>query len=107
MRKTQQVSKPAVKTLSLNLDNMEVIDRGVAVSETNNTYIIVVSKTIAKRNTKAFTAPNGDKVPASTYFGTSSTKYASKTEDGSTGFCVKIKTYDPDGAPQKHIDMSF
>ena len=106
MRKTQQVSKPAVKTLSLNLDNMEVIDRGVAVAETSNTYIIVVSKTIAKHETKSF-VKNGETIPASTYWGTKSPKYCSKVEDGSVGFAIKIKQYDVDGAPQKVEDMSF
>jgi hypothetical protein len=106
MRKTAQVSKPAGKTLSLNLDNMEVIDRGVAVSETNNTYIIVVSKTIAKHETKEF-VKNGETIPSSTYWGTKSPKYCSKTEDGSVGFAIKIKHYDSDGVPQNVEDMSF
>ena len=91
MARQQQKANP-VKTLSLNLDNMEVIDRGVAVSETNNTYIIVVSKTIAKHETKSF-VKNGETIPASTYWGTKSPKYCSKTEDGSVGFAIKIKHF--------------
>ena len=106
MARQQQKANPVVKTLNLDLNSMEVIDRGVAVSETNNTYIIVVSKTIAKRETKEF-VKNGETIPASTYWGTKSPKYCSKVEDGSVGVAVKIKHYDSDGAPQKVEDMSF